>query len=39
MVHVDQRLKDARAHEQEEDIQRQEKIMKLISTELMRNTT
>lgn len=35
----DQRLEDARAHEQAEDFARQEKILKLISTELTRNTT
>jgi hypothetical protein len=34
-----QRFDDARAHEQTEDINRQEKILKLISTELTRNTT
>ncbi|THV07877.1 hypothetical protein K435DRAFT_772233 [Dendrothele bispora CBS 962.96] len=34
-----QRLEDARAHEQAEDFARQEKILKLISTELTRNTT
>jgi len=33
------RLEDARAHEQAEDFTRQEKILKLISTELTRNTT
>lgn len=36
---LDQRLEDARAHEQAEDFARQEKILKLISTELTRNTT
>lgn len=36
---LDQRLEDARAHEQVEDFARQEKILKLISTELTRNTT
>jgi transcriptional accessory protein Tex/SPT6 len=36
---TDQRLEEARAHEQAEDFQRQEKILKLISTELTRNTT
>lgn len=35
----DQRLEDARAHEQAEDFARQEKILKLISNELTRNTT
>jgi len=35
----DQRLEEARAHEQAEDFTRQEKILKLISTELTRNTT
>jgi hypothetical protein len=39
MVLADQRLEDARAHEQAEDFQRQEKILKLISTELTRNAT
>ncbi|KAF9001924.1 hypothetical protein BDQ17DRAFT_1357730 [Cyathus striatus] len=34
-----QRLEEARAHEQAEDFTRQEKILKLISTELTRNTT
>ncbi|KAK7023928.1 hypothetical protein R3P38DRAFT_2954957 [Favolaschia claudopus] len=34
-----QRLEDARAHDQSEDFSRQEKILKLISTELTRNTT
>ncbi|KAF9452878.1 hypothetical protein P691DRAFT_803161 [Macrolepiota fuliginosa MF-IS2] len=34
-----QRLEEARAHEQAEDFSRQEKILKLISTELTRNTT
>ncbi|KZT69035.1 hypothetical protein DAEQUDRAFT_757242 [Daedalea quercina L-15889] len=34
-----QRLEDARAHEQAEDFARQEKILKLISTELSKNTT
>ncbi|KAH9842849.1 uncharacterized protein C8Q71DRAFT_224221 [Rhodofomes roseus] len=33
-----QRLEDARAHEQAEDFARQEKILKLISTELSKNT-
>jgi hypothetical protein len=33
------RLEDARAHEQAEDFTRQEKILKLISNELTRNTT
>lgn len=37
--HLDHRLEDARAHEQAEDFTRQEKILKLISTELTRNTT
>lgn len=37
--YVDHRLEDARAHEQAEDFTRQEKILKLISTELTRNTT
>lgn len=35
----DQRMEDARAHEQAEEFARQEKILKLISTELTRNTT
>nr|GAT59590.1 predicted protein [Mycena chlorophos] len=34
-----QRLEEARAHDQSEDLARQEKILKLISTELTRNTT
>ncbi|KAG6879599.1 hypothetical protein C0992_000879 [Termitomyces sp. T32_za158] len=34
-----QRMEDARAHEQAEEFARQEKILKLISTELTRNTT
>ncbi|KIK24967.1 hypothetical protein PISMIDRAFT_97707 [Pisolithus microcarpus 441] len=33
------RFEEARAHEQAEDFNRQEKILKLISTELTRNTT
>lgn len=32
-------MEEARAHEQAEDFTRQEKILKLISTELTRNTT
>ena len=36
---ADQRLEDARAGEQAADFVRQEKILKLISTELTRNTT
>lgn len=36
---TDHRLEEARAHEQVEDFARQEKILKLISTELTRNTT
>ena len=36
---TDQRFEDARAHEQAEDFARQEKILKLISNELTRNTT
>lgn len=38
-MHSDQRLEEARAAEQIEDSVRQEKILKLISTELTRNTT
>ncbi|KAK1224473.1 hypothetical protein PQX77_012647 [Marasmius sp. AFHP31] len=34
-----QRMEEARAHEQAEDFARQEKILKLISNELTRNTT
>ncbi|KAK7049242.1 hypothetical protein VNI00_005843 [Paramarasmius palmivorus] len=34
-----QRMEEARAHDQQEDFQRQETILKLISTELTRNTT
>lgn len=36
---ADQRLEDARANEQAADFIRQEKILKLISTELTKNTT
>jgi len=36
---LDQRFEEARLHEQAEDFARQEKILKLISTELTRNTT
>jgi len=36
---LDQRLEEARLHDQAEDFARQEKILKLISTELTRNTT
>jgi len=36
---LDQRFEEARAHEQAEDFRRQEQILKLISTELTRNTT
>ncbi|KAL4065366.1 hypothetical protein J3A83DRAFT_4375900 [Scleroderma citrinum] len=36
---TDSRFEEARAHEQAEDFNRQEKILKLISTELTRNTT
>lgn len=32
-------MEDARAHEQAEDFARQEKILRLISTELTKNTT
>ncbi|KAF8654218.1 hypothetical protein AX16_003742 [Volvariella volvacea WC 439] len=39
MEKQNQRLEDARAHEQAEDFARQEKILKLISTELTKNTT
>lgn len=39
MTSTDQRFEEARAHEQAEDFTRQEKILKLISTELTRNTT
>ncbi|TFK25084.1 hypothetical protein FA15DRAFT_668959 [Coprinopsis marcescibilis] len=39
MEKQNQRLEDARAHEQAEDFARQEKILKLISSELSRNTT
>ncbi|EIW85394.1 hypothetical protein CONPUDRAFT_118217 [Coniophora puteana RWD-64-598 SS2] len=39
MEKQNQRLEEARAHEQAEDFNRQEKILKLISTELTRNTT
>jgi len=36
---IDMRFEEARAHEQAEDFNRQEKILKLISTELTKNTT
>ena len=36
---VEQRLEEARANEQAADFVRQEKILKLISTELTKNTT
>jgi hypothetical protein len=36
---LDQRLEEARMHEQAEEYARQEKILKLISSELTRNTT
>lgn len=36
---IDQKLEDARIHEQEQEFSRQEKILKLISSELTRNTT
>ena len=44
MVHIsnalaEQRLEEARATEQAADFQRQERILKLISTELTKNTT
>lgn len=39
MLSLDQRLEDARANEQAADFVRQEKILKLISTELTKNTT
>lgn len=39
MPAIDQRLEDARANEQAADFVRQEKILKLISTELTKNTT
>ena len=39
MLYLDQRLEDARANEQAADFVRQEKILKLISTELTKNTT
>ena len=38
-VSADQRMEEACAHEQAEDFARQEKILKLISTEPTRNTT
>ena len=38
-METDQRFEEARLHEQAEDFARQEKILKLISTELTRNTT
>ena len=36
---LDARLEESRAHDQAEEITRQEKILKLISQELSRNTT
>ena len=39
LMKTDQRFEEARLHEQAEDFARQEKILKLISTELTRNTT
>lgn len=39
LMQTDQRFEEARLHEQAEDFARQEKILKLISTELTRNTT
>jgi hypothetical protein len=39
MEKQNQRLEDARIHEQEQEFTRQEKILKLISSELTRNTT
>ncbi len=36
---IDQRLEDARVSEQAADITRQEKLLKLISNELTKNTT
>ena len=38
-LRAEQRLEEARATEQAADFQRQEKILKLISTELTKNTT
>ena len=38
-IYLDQRLEEARANEQAADFVRQEKILKLISTELTKNTT
>ena len=38
-VSIDQRLEDARVSEQAADIARQEKLLKLISNELTKNTT
>jgi hypothetical protein len=38
-LYFDEQLKAARAHKQAEDMTRQEKILKLISTELARNAT
>lgn len=39
LVKTDARFEEARAHDQAEDFSRQEKILKLISNELTRNTT
>jgi hypothetical protein len=39
MASSDQRMEEVRASEQAADFQRQEKILKLISTELTKNTT
>ena len=39
IIWLDQRFEETRLHEQAEDFARQEKILKLISTELTRNTT
>ena len=39
IAYTEQRLEDARASEQAADLTRQEKILKLISTELTKNTT
>lgn len=39
MLRADQRLEEARVYDQTEDIARQEKLLRLISTELTKNTT
>lgn len=38
-AYIDQRLEDARVSEQQADVARQEKLLKLVSNELTKNTT